>query len=95
MHALREICVKNYFWSERFTIDLGNYNEYSHFQLAVSIWASEKEREKTLQHLKIAQDAYVVRGYNYQDSYYPSFLETPEFSDVKDDPEFLKILGQK
>ena len=77
------------------TIDLGNYNEYSHFQLAVSIWASEKERGKTLQHLKIAQDAYVVRGYNYQDSYYPSFLETPEFSDVKEDPEFLRVLGQK
>ncbi|MCE2412994.1 RNA polymerase sigma factor [Candidatus Poribacteria bacterium] len=91
-------------WSKRYTegkrllqlaIDLGNYTEYSHFQFAVSIWASEKDREKTLHHLKIAQDAYVVRGYNYQDSYYPSFLETPEFSDVKDDPEFLKVLGQK
>ena len=77
------------------SIDLGNYNDYNHFMLAVSIWASEKDREKTLHHLKIAQDAYVVRGYNYQDSYYPSFLETPEFSDVKDDPEFLKVLGQK
>ena len=76
-------------------IDLGNYNDYNHFMLAVSIWASEKDREKALHHLKIAQDAYVVRGYNYQDSYYPSFLETPEFSDVKDDPEFLKVLGQK
>ncbi len=76
-------------------IDLENYTEYSHFMLAVSVWASEKDREKTLHHLKIAQDAYMVRGYNYQDSYYPSFLETPEFSDVKDDPEFLKVLGQK
>ena len=77
------------------SIDLGNYNDYNHFMLAVSIWASEKDREKTLHHLKIAQDAYVVRGYNYQDSYYPEFLETPEFSDVKDDPEFLKVLGEK
>ena len=76
-------------------VDLGNYNDYNHFMLAVSIWASEKNREKTLHHLKIAQDAYVVSSYNYQDSYYPSFLETPEFSDVKDDPEFLKVLGQK
>ena len=76
-------------------IDLGNYTESSHFQLAVSIWASEKDREKTLHHLKIAQDAYVVRGYNYMDSYYPFFLESPAFSDVKDDPEFLKVLGQK
>ena len=77
------------------SIDLGNYNDYNHFMLAVSIWASEKDREKTLHHLKVAQDAYVVRGYNYQDSYYPFFLEAPEFSDVKDDPEFLKVLGEK
>ena len=76
-------------------IDLGNYNDYNHFMLAVSIWASEKDREKTLHHLKVAQDEYVVTSYNYLDSYYSSFLETPEFSDVKDDPEFLKVLGQK
>ena len=76
-------------------IDLGNYNDYNHFMLAVSIWASEKDREKTLHHLKIAQDEYMVTSYNYLDSYYSSFLKTPEFSDVKDDPEFLKVLGQK
>ena len=76
-------------------IDLGNYNDYNHFMLAVSIWASEKNREKTLHHLKVAQDEYVVTSYNYLDSYYSSFLKTPEFSDVKDDPEFLKVLGQK
>ena len=76
-------------------IDLGNYNDYNHFMLAVSIWASEKDREKTLHHLKIAQDEYMVTSYNYMDSYYPEFLKTPEFSDVKDDPEFLKVLGQK
>ena len=75
-------------------IDLGNYNDYNHFMLAVSIWASEKNREKTLHHLKIAQDEYMVTSHNYLDSYYSSFLETPEFSDVKDDPEFLKVLGQ-
>ena len=76
-------------------IDLGNYNDYNHFMLAVSIWASEKNREKTLHHLKVAQDKYMVTSYNYLDSYYPEFLKTPEFSDVKDDPEFLKALGQK
>ena len=76
-------------------IDLGNYNDYNHFMLAVSVWASEKNREKTLHHLKIAQSEYVVTSYNYLDSYYSSFLETPEFSDVKDDPEFLNVLGQK
>ena len=91
-------------WSKKYSeardmlqisIDLENKNHYAHFQLAVSIWASEKDREKTLHHLKIAQDDYIVDSYNYQDSYYPTFLETPEFSDVKDDPEFLKVLGQK
>ena len=76
-------------------IDLDNNNDYTHFQLAVSIWASEKDREKTLHHLKVAQDYYVLNSYNYQDTYYPTFLETPEFSDVKDDEEFLKVLGQK
>ena len=76
-------------------VDLGNYNDYNHFMLAVSIWASEKNREKTLHHLKVAQDDYAVSSYNYMDSYYSSFLETPEFSDVKEDPEFLKVLGQK
>ena len=75
-------------------VDLGNYNDYNHFMLAVSIWASEKDREKTLHHLKVAQDDYAVTSYNYMDSYYSSFLETPEFSDVKEDPEFLKVLGQ-
>ena len=77
------------------TVDLNNYNEYSYFMLAVSFWASEKNRERTLHYLKIAQDCYAVSSYNYQDSYYPEFLRTPEFSDVKDDPEFLKVLGQK
>ena len=76
-------------------VDLGNYNDYNHFMLAVSIWASEKDREKTLHHLKVAQDDYAVTSYNYMDSYYSSFLETPEFSDVKEDPEFLKVFGEK
>ena len=88
--------LKKYDEAKRFlqiTIDLEDNNHYGHFQLAVSIWASEKDREKTLHHLKIAQNYYVVNWYN-QDTYYPTFLETPEFSDVKDDPEFLKVLGQ-
>ena len=91
-------------WSKKYSeakgmlqisIDMEKVNHYAHFQLAVSIWASEKDREKALHHLKIAQDDYIVDSYNYRDSYYPTFLETPEFSDVKDDPEFLKVLGQK
>ena len=88
--------LKKYDEAKRFlqiTIDLENNNHYGHFQLAVSTWASEQDREKTLHHLKVAQDSYVVTPYN-QDTYYPTFLETPEFSDVRDDPEFLKVLRQ-
>ncbi|MDE0553800.1 MAG: hypothetical protein OXI24_06275, partial [Candidatus Poribacteria bacterium] len=89
--------LKKYDEAKRFlqiAIDLEDSNHYGHFQLAVSTWASEKDREKTLHHLKIAQDYYVVTPYN-RDTYYPTFLETPEFSDVKDDEAFLKALGQK
>ena len=75
-------------------VDLENWNEHSYFMLAVSTWASEKDREKTLNYLKIAQDKFVVSTLNYPDSYYPTFLEIPEFSDVKDDPEFLSVFGK-
>ena len=88
---------KKYNEARRFlqvAIDLEDNNDYGHFQLAASIWAAEKDREKTLHHLKVAQDYYVRNPYN-QDTYYPTFLETPEFSDVKDDEAFLKVLGQK
>ena len=90
------VWLKKYDEAKRFlqvAIDLEDNNDYGHFQLAISIWASEKDREKTLHHLKSAQDYYVGNPYN-QDTYYPTFLETSEFSDVKDDPEFLKVLGQ-
>ena len=73
-------------------IDSGN-DAWSHFYLAASIWASEKDRETTLHHLKVAQNI-VLNDLN-RDMYYPTFLETPEFSNVKDDKEFLKILEQK
>lgn len=75
------------------SLDLQNKNDYAYFMLAVSIWATEKDREKTLHYLKLASD-YVLNYWN-QDRYYPAFLETPEFADVKDDKEFLKVLGQK
>ncbi len=73
-------------------IDLIRYDAHTHFFLAVSVWASDKDREKTLHHLKATQD-YVLNP--NRDMYYSNFLETPEFSDVKDDQEFLKALGQK
>ena len=75
----------------RIAIDLDNHNDWGHFCLAASIWASEKDRGKTLHHLKVIQDLV----FSNQDRYYKDFLETPEFSDVKDDKEFLKVLGQK
>ena len=88
-------------WSKKYSearhflqiaVDLIRYDACTHFFLAVSVWASEKDREKTLHHLKATQD-YVLNP--NRDMYYPNFLETPEFSDVKDDPEFLKALGQQ
>ncbi len=75
--------------------DLGGEDHYRHYQLAVSIWASEKDREKTLHHLKIAEKSYIVSSYNFRDSYYSYFVNTYEFSDIKDDPEFLSIFTEK
>jgi hypothetical protein len=66
---------------------------WHHFFMAVSIWASEKNREKTLYHLKAAQD-FVGNPLN-RGRYYQFFLETPEFSDVRRDKEFLKVLGKE
>ena len=88
-------------WSKKYSearhflqiaVDLSRYDACTHFFLAVSIWASEKDREKTLHHLKATQD-YVLNP--NRDMYYSNFLDTPEFSDVKDDKAFLKALGQK
>ena len=92
------VWTKKYSEAKRFlqvAIDLESNNHYGHFMLATSIWAAEKDREKTLHHLKVAQNYYVVNSFNYRDTYYPMFLETSEFSDVKDDKEFLRVLGQK
>lgn len=88
-------------WSEKYSearhflqiaADLIRYDACTHFFLAVSVWASAKDREKTLHHLKATQD-YVLNP--NRDMYYSYFLETAEFSDVKNDAEFLKALGQK
>ena len=75
------------------SIDLDDVNDYGHFMLAVSVWVSERNREKTLHHLKFAHEI-VLAAWN-RGKYYQSFLRTPEFADVKDDPEFLEALGQK
>ena len=86
---------KKYDKAKRFlqvAVDLNNYDAWGHFFLAVGIWASEKDREKTLHHLKATQD-FVLNS--NRDMYYSNFLETPEFADVKDDKAFLEVLGQK
>ena len=71
-------------------IDFNN-DPGTHFFLAANIWVSEKDREKTLHHLKIAQD--IERNPWNQHPHLQRFLETSEFSDIKDDKEFLKVLG--
>ena len=86
---------KKYNEARRFlqiAVDLGNNNAWSHFFLGVSIWASEKDREETLHHLKTAQD-FMLNPLN-RDMFHQTFLETPEFLDVRGDKEFLKVLGQ-
>lgn len=87
---------KKYNEARRFlqiAVDFRIDNAWSHFFLAVSIWASERDRQKTLHHLKTAQD-FTLNPLN-RDMYYQTFLETPEFSDVRNDKEFLRALGQK
>ena len=89
------VWLQKYNEAKRFlqvAIDVDAVNDYGHFMLAVSIWASERNREKTLHHLKFANDI-VLAAWN-RGKYYQTFLGTPEFADVKDDPEFLKVLGQ-
>ena len=90
------VWLQKYSEAKRFlqvAIDVDNSNDYGHFMLAVSVWASERNREKTLHHLKFAHEI-VLAAWN-RGKYYRSFLETLEFADVKDDAEFLKVLGQK
>lgn len=87
---------KKYNEARRFlqiAVDFGINNAWSHFFLAVSIWVSERDKEKTLHHLKTAQD-FTLNPLN-RDMFHQTFLETPEFSDVKDDKEFLRVLGRK
>jgi hypothetical protein len=62
----------------------------THFFLAACIWASEKDREETLRHLRIAQNTTERNSLN-RGMYYQFFLETPEFSDVRDDKGFLEV----
>ena len=87
---------KKYEEAKRFlktSLDLQNKNDWAYFMLAVAIWVTEKDREKTLHNLKLASN--YIGNYWNEARYYPAFIETPEFADVRDDKEFLKVLGQE
>ncbi len=62
-----------------------------HFFLSACIWAGRKDRKQTLFHLRTAQS--FIRNSLNRGRYYHYFLETPEFSDVWEDTEFLAALG--
>ena len=65
------VWLQKYNEAKRFlqtAIDLGSMNDYGHFMLAVSTWASERNREKTLHHLKFAHDIVLVLCQFYLDS---------------------------
>lgn len=86
---------KKYEEAKRFlqiSLELQNKNDWAYFMLAVAIWVTEKDREKTLHNLKLASN--YIGNYWNEARYYPAFLETPEFSEVKEDPEFLKVFGK-
>lgn len=86
---------KKYEEAKRFlqiSLELQNKNDWAYFMLAVAIWVTEKDREKTLHNLKLASN--YIGNYWNEARYYPAFLETPEFSEVKEEPEFLKVFGK-
>lgn len=66
----------------------------THFFFAACIWASEKDRSQTLYHLRYAQQT-TKRNVLNRGGYYKFFLNLPEFEDVKDDADFLEVLGQR
>ena len=85
--------AKKYNAAKRFlqvAIDFGS-DGCTHFFFAISVWAADSNREKTLHHLKAAQDSAI---FSWNPEYYHQyFLETPEFSDVWEDKAFLKVFG--
>src|SRR5690625_2219051 len=62
----------------------------THFFYAICIWATQKNRVKTIHHLKLAENETLGNG-GLRARYIHMFLEQPEFNDVHSDPEFLSI----
>jgi|SRR5690625_449225 len=64
----------------------------THFFYAICIWASQKNREKTIYHLQMAELKIKGNG-GLRARYIHMFLEQPEFEDIRDDSEFLSIFN--
>lgn len=65
-------------------------NGVTHFFYAICIWATQKNRKKTMHHLKMAE--LTARGNGgLRSRYIHMFLEQNEFSDIQNDKEFLSI----
>ncbi|WP_062104369.1 hypothetical protein [Bacillus niameyensis] len=62
----------------------------NHFFYAVCLWAQEKDKEKTLHHLRMAEHDVTWNG-GLRGRYKQMFLNQPEFADVYDDQEFLTV----
>lgn len=62
----------------------------THFFYAICIWAKRKDREETLHHLRMAENKITGNG-GLRSRYIHMFLEQPEFSDVREDAEFLSV----
>jgi tetratricopeptide (TPR) repeat protein len=62
----------------------------SHFFYAICIWAIQKNRQKTLHHLQMAELKVKGNG-GLRSRYIHMFLEQAEFADARDDNEFLLI----
>src|SRR5690625_5154948 len=62
----------------------------THFLYAICIWASQKNRKKTIHHLQMAE--LKIKGNDgLRARYIHMFLEQPEFEDIREDSEFLSI----
>lgn len=65
----------------------GQLGGYGRLMYAATLWQTTHDRETTLALLREA------RVYDDRDMT-PSFIERPEFADVREDPEFLQAIGQ-
>ncbi|GMA62046.1 hypothetical protein NZD89_20145 [Alicyclobacillus fastidiosus] len=65
----------------------------THYFYAMCVWATEKNRSKTMHHLHMAQKT-TKGNQGLRSRYKHMFLDTPEFADVHDDVEFLLVFSE-